>query len=108
MRNNFTNPKKHFIEIPGIDSSFPFAASLIATETTLSVFIINGRLITGMLSFPPIVSKNGVSTGPGHTIVTVVPVFFNSLRSALEKLAHKTSTPHKQQSRLWQKSRSRS
>ena len=55
--------KKHFIEIPGIDSSFPFAASLIATETTLSVFIINGRLITGMLSFPPIVSKNGVSTG---------------------------------------------
>lgn len=79
--------KKHFIEIPGIDSSFPFAASLIATETTLSVFIINGRLITGMLSFPPIVSKNGVSTGPGHTIVTVVPVFFNSLRSALEKLS---------------------
>lgn len=44
--------KKHFIEIPGIDSSFPFAASLIATETTLVRFHNKWSFVNRNAIFP--------------------------------------------------------
>ena len=61
------------------------ASQMALRATFRGVFMTNFLTGPSLFTNRSLRSKNGVSTGPGHTAVTLILRFFNSPRSALEK-----------------------